>query len=157
MRLPRAIPVVVGLLASAALFAPQSARAQVSCRDQGKYHLRSDPALVAYGPVAEIDLDGGSILAGSLTISVVPRGRANKDWVVCLEGPALAFGPGDKPIDAVQWQVGNGAWQAVSTAPRLVAAGNGRTDFDVQFRVAVDWEDAPGAYAALLTFSVGQQ
>lgn len=128
-----------------------------TCGADGKYHLRSAPAALNYGPVTIDDLDAGQIVAGTVSITIIPRGKANFDWDLCLRGAMPFFGPGAKPIEAVEWQLGGGGWQQVSSLEQLVASGTGRMDLEVSFRVAVDYDDAPGDYEALLTFAVAQQ
>lgn len=139
------------------LFAARPIAAQVGCGSPGQYHVRSAPSSLNYGPVTITDLDAGRIFAGTVTVSIIPRGRANFDWSLCLRGESPAFGPGGKPIGEVEWQLDGGAWQPMSAAEQLVASGTGRTDLDVMFRVAVDYDDAPGDYEALMTFAVARR
>ncbi len=133
-----------------------TAVAQGACGSQGNYNLRATPAVLDYGAVSQLDLDAGQIDAGTMTVSITPRGKPNFDWRLCLRGGATGFGM--KPIEDVEWQVaGEAAWHPVSSAEQFVALGTGRTDLDVRFRVAVSHEDAPHAYEALLTFAVARQ
>lgn len=135
---------------------PRAAVAQGVCGGQGDYNLRATPADLDYGTVSQLDLDVGQIDAGTMTVSITPRGKPNFDWRLCLRGGAIGFGV--KPIEDVEWQVaGEAAWHPVSSAEQLIAMGTGRTDLDVRFRVAVSHEDAPQAYEALLTFAVARQ
>lgn len=133
-----------------------TAVAQGACGGQGNYNLRATPAALDFGAVTQVDLDVGQIDAGTMTLSITPRGKPNFDWRLCLRGGAIGFGV--KPIEDVEWQVaGEAAWHPVSSAEQLVAMGTGRADLDVRFRVAVSHEDAPQAYEALLTFAVARQ
>lgn len=142
-----------------AAFLAQDTRAAVAqgvCGGPGSYNLRATPAALDYGAVSQLDLDVGRIDAGTMTVSITPRGKLNFDWRLCLRGGATGFGL--KPIEDVEWQVaGDAAWHAVSSAEQLVAMGTGRADLDVRFRVAVSHEDAPQEYEALLTFAVARQ
>lgn len=134
----------------------RSAVAQGVCGGQGNYNLRAIPSALDYGTVSQLDLDVGQIDAGTMTVSIVPRGNLNFDWRLCLRGGAIGLGV--KPIEDVEWQVaGEAAWHPVSSAEQLVAMGTGRADLDVRFRVAVSHEDAPNTYEALLTFAVTRQ
>jgi hypothetical protein len=133
-----------------------TAVAQGVCGGQGNYNLRATPTALDYGAVSQLDLDAGQIDAGAMTVTIVPRGKPNFDWRLCLRGGAIGFGV--KPIEDVEWQVaGEGAWHPVSSAEQLVATGQGRADLDVRFRVALSHEDAPHFYEALLTFAVARQ
>lgn len=151
-RLILAACLMVALLAQGT----RNAVAQGVCGGQGNYKLRATPAALDYGTVSQLDLDVGQIDAGTMTVSITPRGKPNFDWRLCLRGGAVGLGV--KPIEDVEWQVaGEATWHPVSSAEQLVALGTGRTDLDVRFRVAVSHEDAPQAYEALLTFAVARQ
>lgn len=153
-------PVFAGALAAgcALVLATRPAGAQDVCSgDDGNYHLRSAPAVLNYGPVTITDLDSGQLVAGIVTITIIPRGKSNFDWSLCVRGESAFFGPGSKPIDDVEWQIDGGGWQPMSALEQLVATGNGRTDLDVLFRVAVGYDDAAGDYEALMTFAVAQR
>jgi len=142
-----------------AAFLAQSARTTVAqgvCGGQGNYRLRATPTALDLGGLSQFDLDAGQVEAGTMTVSIVPRGKANFDWRLCLRGGGVGFG--GKPIEDVEWQVaGEAAWHPVSGAEQVVAVGSGRSDLDVRFRVAVSHEDAAGDYEALLTFAVARQ
>lgn len=143
---------LVALLAQGA----RAAVAQGVCGGQGNYKIRATPAALDYGAVSQVDLDVGRIDAGTMTVSITPRGQPNFDWRLCLRGGAIGFGL--KPIEDVEWQIaGEAAWHPISSAEQLVAMGTGRTDLDVRFRVAVSHDEAPQTYEALLTFAVARQ
>ena len=152
-------PVLAGALAAgcALVLVARPSAAQDVCSGGGNYHLRSAPAVLNYGPVTITDLDAGQLVAGTVTISIIPRGKSNFDWSLCVRGESGFFGPGSKPIDDVEWQVAGGAWQPMSALEQLVATGTGRADLDVLFRVAVAYDDAAGDYETLMTFAVARR
>ena len=84
---------------------------------------------------------------------IFPLSFFNRDWRLCIRGEQAQFGPDGKPVQDVEWQLpGSSAWETVSTGEQLVASGTGFATVDVNFRVRVDYGDAPGDYDALLAF-----
>lgn len=140
----------------AALLVPLPTYAQDVCNGRADYVLQADPVVIVYGPVSQADIDNGTIQAGTVTVSVVPVNGSTKKWQLCVQGPVGFVGPPGKDIADVEWQVGGSGWMALSTTEQYVADGKGSEDVEVQFRVAVGWDDAPGDYAALLRFVVAK-
>lgn len=140
------------------LAVPSPAEGQSACAGSGRYHLRSAPASISYGPVTLSDLENGEIVAGTVELRVVPRGNRDRDWTLCVAGPGPVFGPGGKAVEDIELRVAaGGAWQPVTASEQFVVNGSGNTRLDVTFRVAVDYADAPGSYAAPLTFRVARR
>lgn len=142
----------------AVLVVPSPAEAQGACGGNGRYHLRSAPASISYGPVTLSELENGEIVAGTVELRVTPRGKRQRDWTLCVAGPGPVFGPGGKAIEDIELRIaGGGAWQPVTADERFVVNGSGNARLAVTFRVAVDYADAPGSYVAPLTFRVARR
>ena len=153
-------PAVIGVVACVAVLTPSTAAAQAACDSGGNDRLRIQlqPGAIDYGVVSSADLDAGQVLVGSMSVRIQPRNGRVRDWVLCLRADRALFGPGQKSVDDVEWQVaGSPAWQPASTAGQPVLQGSGNERVVVLFRVAVGWEDAPGDYSAPLTFIASVQ
>ena len=148
---------VTGLLVLWYLWASPSLLLAQACDGGGNYRLRVTPGAVSITTPEIQDLDAGQTVTRAVRIRVQPRGRANRDWEVCIRSRDATLGGQAKPISDVEWQVpGSGSWQPLSTFDRLVQAGRGNARIDLLLRVRVDWADDPADYGTLLTFSAAR-
>ena len=137
------------------LLTPVPASAQEGCTGGGRYHLRPSPAVLIAPTPGPSDLDAGQVDAGVLSVRIIPRGNASKDWELCLRSVAPTMGPAGKPTTDVEyWSPDGGAWLSASMVNQVIARGRGRSDIEIRFRIRVSWTDEPGTYSCVLALSL---
>lgn len=140
----------IGLLLTPAEALPQSV-----CGTEGRYHLRPAPTVLVTPVPTPADLDAGEIDAGVMSVTIIPRGNASRNWELCLRATDPSMGGGAKPSSDVEfWPPGGAGWQPASMLDQVVARGRGRSDVELRFRVRVDWTDDPGIYSSVVALTV---
>jgi hypothetical protein len=140
----------MGLLLTATEALPQSA-----CGNGGRYHLRPAPQVLIAPVPTPSDLDSGQVDVGVLTVTIIPRGSAARNWELCLRMTDPSMGGGGKESSDVEfWSPGGAGWQPASVLDQVIARGRGRSDIEVRFRVRVDWTDDPGSYSSVVALTV---
>ncbi len=140
----------IGLLLTPTAGFPQSV-----CGTDGRYHLRPTPTVLIAPVPTPADLDAGEIDAGVMTVKIIPRGNASRNWELCLRTTDPSMGGGVKPSSDVEyWPPGGAGWQPASVLDQVVARGRGRSDIELRFRVRVDWTDDPGVYSSVVALTV---
>ena len=135
--------------------APAAAFSQGVCGSTGRYHLRPAPTVLVAPVPTPADLDVGEVDAGVMTVTIITRGNASRNWELCLRATDPAMGGGTKPSSDVEyWPPGGAGWQPASMADQVVARGRGRSDVELRFRVRVDWTDDPGTYSSVVALTV---
>lgn len=141
----------VALLASAVPGAAQDPCAA----GEGRYHLRPAPEILVVPPPTPADLDAGQVEAGVLTLAIIPRGNASRDWALCLRALQPTLGSGGKDVSDIEFVTAPGdGWTPVAPFDQVVARGRGRGEIAIRFRVRIDWSDDPGAYDSLLALTL---
>lgn len=149
--LPRLLAAAwLGLLLTATEAIPQS-----TCGGAGRFQLKPAPQVLITPVPTPADLDAGQVEAGIVSVRIVPRGRASRDWELCLRTTATSMGSGGKPSSDVEyWPPGGSGWQPASMLNQLIAQGRGTANVDIRFRVRVDWTDVPGDYSSVLALTL---
>jgi hypothetical protein len=138
------------------LHAPTLGAAQDACSaDQGRYHLRPAPEVLVVPAPTPVDLDAGEVDAGTLSVSIIPRGNGSRDWRLCIRAVRPTMGPGGKDVSDIEVRAAPGeTWTPATTFDRVIARGRGRSDVAIHVRVRVDWSDEPGWYDSLLALTL---
>jgi len=140
----------LGLLLSATEALPQS-----TCGGDGRFRLQPSPQVLIVPIPTPADLDAGQVEAGIVSVRIVPRGNASRNWELCLRTTDPSMGGGGKPSSDVEYlPPGGSAWQPASMLNQLITQGRGRGNVDIRFRVRVDWTDAPGDYSSVLALTL---
>jgi len=140
----------LGLLLTATEAFPQG-----TCGGGGKYRLQPSPQVLITPVPTPADLDAGQVEAGIVSVRIVPRGKASRDWELCIRTTDPSMGGGGKPSSDVEyWPPGGSAWQPASMLNQLIAWGSGNGNVDIRFRVRVDWTDVPGSYSSVLALTL---
>ncbi len=130
-------------------------QAQSACGPDGRYHLRPAPEILVAPAPTPGDLDAGEVDAGVMSVTIIPRGNASRDWELCLRALGPTMGTGGKPVSDVEfWTPGSGGWTPTTPTDQVIARGRGRSDLEIRFRVRVGWHDDPGAYDAILALTL---
>lgn len=140
----------MGLLLTATEALPQGA-----CGAGGRYHLRPAPQVLIAPVPTPTDFDSGQVEAGTMTVTIIPRGNSSRNWALCLRTTEPSMGQGGKPSSDVEyWPPGGNSWRPASMLNQVIARGRGRTDVEIRFRVRVDWTDQPGSYSSVVALTL---
>lgn len=111
------------------------------------------------------DLDKGYMVRSAATSFVV---SSNEDWQVTVQGSNWS-GPKSKPVGDLNWKSNyttmgtmdtvntyHGSWNSLTTSSVPVASGSpGKGgQFILDYRVNLEWQDAPGTYTLTLTYTL---
>jgi len=140
----------LGLLLTATEAFPQA-----TCGGGGRYQLRPTPTVLVAPSPTPTDLDAGQVEAGIVTVRIVPRGNASRNWELCIRAIDPWMGSGGKPSSDLEYlPPGEDIWQPASMGNQLIALGRGQARIDIRFRVRVDWTDVPGSHSSVLALTL---
>jgi len=117
-----------------------------------------------FGAITVSDLAAGfkeidpSPLYHALKVSVADTEPVN--WVLKIRAayPVFSTVAGDKPCDDFGWRInGTGFYTPLNTADDTVTSGTGNADVELDFRMRVGWNDAPGDYKLTIVFTIAEE
>ena len=134
---------------------PRPVAAQGPPQVPGQLGLTVGTPAIAFPAPSVLDFDLGYIDHTGTLVSIRSR-PAGAPWELRIRGDAATLGGYGKPVGDILWRTATSTtWTPLTGTDQTVIQGAGDTDITVFFRMRLDWAtDAPGAYGAVLVFTV---